>query len=367
MTDDLLAGLEGEARRERQALIEDLLADGVTPEELREAAAAGRLALLPIDRVLRRQDARWSAVQVAEQAGVELEVLRRLWRALGLADAGDDEVVYRDEDVEAAKAVAQFQAAALGEAPLALISQVLGHGMARLAETLREVVGETLIEAGIGERTLGQRYAEAGETLVPLLAPLLSYVLNVHLTEQLKSDVVLQVELETGRIEGAREVTVCFADLVGFTRFGESVAPTELSVAGRRLTDMAVEVARPPVRLVKMIGDAAMLVGPEPEPVVRAALELVAHDTELPLRAGIAWGTAVAHCGDWLGAPVNLASRVTGVARPGSVLVTRDVRDRTRDGFGWSRAGQHRLKGVREPVSLFRARPAAAAPPDPGP
>ena len=92
MPDDLLAGLEGEARAERQALIDDLLADGFTPDELREAAAAGRLALLPVERVLRRDDARWSARQVAEQAGVELEVLRRLWRALGLADAGDDEV-----------------------------------------------------------------------------------------------------------------------------------------------------------------------------------------------------------------------------------------------------------------------------------
>ncbi|HEX2084768.1 MAG TPA: adenylate cyclase regulatory domain-containing protein [Solirubrobacteraceae bacterium] len=350
---------------DREAFVAHLLRDGFTVEEVDEAERTGRLALLPIDRVLRREDARWSARQIADEVGLDIEVLRRLWRALGFADAGDDEVVYRDEDLQAARLTAQFHAAGLGEAPLILISQVLGHGMARLAETLREVVGNALLQAGDTERTLGLRYAEAAEHMVPLLEPLLGYVLQTHLAEQVRGDIVLQTELETGRVEGARHVTVCFADLVGFTRFGESADLSEVTGAGRRLTDAAVDVARPPVRLVKMIGDAAMLVSPEPEPLVEAALTLVGQDTGLPLRAGIAAGTAVAHCGDWLGAPVNLASRVTAVARPGAVLATREVRDAAADRFAWSHAGSRRLKGVREPVSLYRAR-AATAPPDRG-
>jgi adenylate cyclase len=359
VTEDLLEGLEGEARRERQALIEQLLEDGLTIEEIREAAARNRLALLPIDRVLRRDDARYSAVQLAEQTGLELEFLRRLWRALGLADAPDEEVAYREEDLQAARTVAQFRAGGLPEETLLLISQVLGHGMARLADTLREVVGEALLQPGDSERTLGLRYAQAGEQMVPMLAPLLPYVLNVHLSEQLKANFVAQSELESGRFEGASEVTVCFADLVGFTRFGESALPEEVGGAGKRLTEAAVDAARPPVRLVKMIGDAAMLVSPEPEPLLRAALQLVAEDTGLPLRAGVASGTAIQQAGDWLGAPVNLASRVTGVARPGSVLATQAVRDEAGEAFAWSRAGSRRLKGVREPVALFRVRASA--------
>jgi class 3 adenylate cyclase len=47
---------------------------------------------------------------------------------------------------------------------------------------------------------------------------------------------------------------------------------------------------------------------------------------------------------------------VTGVARPGSVLCTREVRDAAPDAFLWSGAGRYRLKGVSGPTPLYRAR-----------
>ncbi len=93
--------------------------------------------------------------------------------------------------------------------------------------------------------------------------------------------------------------------------------------------------------------------------MVDAALMLVEaiEAAELPaLRAGIAIGPALQRAGDWYGHPVNLASRVTGVARPGSVLCTQEIRDAAGDVFAWSFAGRHRFKGVREPVPLHRAR-----------
>src|SRR5436190_1617021 len=75
------------------------------------------------------------------------------------------------------------------------------------------------------------------------------------------------------------------------------------------------------------------------------------------LRGGLALGPALARAGDWYGRPVNLASRITGRARPGSVLATQEVRDAAgENGLRWSFAGEKRLKGVREPVPLFRAR-----------
>jgi adenylate cyclase len=60
--------------------------------------------------------------------------------------------------------------------------------------------------------------------------------------------------------------------------------------------------------------------------------------------------------GDWYGRPVNLASRVTGVARPGSVLATEDVREGLADSYAWSYAGERRLKGIDDRVKLFRCR-----------
>jgi adenylate cyclase len=189
----------------------------------------------------------------------------------------------------------------------------------------------------------------------------------VHLKDQLANDIMSREELVTGRIEGVREVTVCFADLVGFTRLGERVPPADLSKAERLLTEMALDVCRPPVRLVKTIGDAAMLVSPEPEPLVQAALTLVdqaeARSHEMPgLRAGIAGGSAVTQRGDWFGAPVNLASRLTDVARPGSVLATREVREQLREAFAWSYAGKRSLRGVRAELAMYRARPVPATP-----
>jgi adenylate cyclase len=106
-----------------------------------------------------------------------------------------------------------------------------------------------------------------------------------------------------------------------------------------------------------------MLVSSEPGELVAAALTLVerAADDELPaLRAGIAFGPATLRSGDYYGPSVNLASRVTGVARPGSVLCTQEVHDAAPDDFDWSFAGRHRLKGISDPVPLHRARRAGA-------
>lgn len=358
----LLEGIDDPGQRqERVALLQDLLDQGFTLDELREAARRQRLALLPVDRVFNREGAKYSAIDIAERTGLDLELLRRLWRALGLAEAEDEEVAFTEADLEAATTVAQFHSVGLPPDALVLVSQVLGQSSARLAETLREITAETMLEAGISERTLGLRFAQAADQLIPMLVPLMGYILGVHLREQVKSDIVSQAELSTGRLDGARHVTVCFADLVGFTRLGERVPPAELSRAGRKLTEIAVDAARPPVRLVKMVGDGALLVSAEPAPLLEAALDLCdlaeAHADELPpLRVGVADGPAISQSGDWFGAPLNLASRVTEIARPGSVLATRGVRDNARERFDWSYAGRKRFRGVSGDVPLYRAR-----------
>jgi adenylate cyclase len=127
------------------------------------------------------------------------------------------------------------------------------------------------------------------------------------------------------------------------------------------------------VRLVKTIGDAAMLVSPEAEPLVGTLLDLLeasddADDELPPLRAGAAHGRALPRGGDWYGHPVNLASRVTDAARPGSLLVTRELRDTVRgefrdggDGdraepYRWSRARPRHFRGIKGQVSVYRAR-----------
>jgi adenylate cyclase len=104
-----------------------------------------------------------------------------------------------------------------------------------------------------------------------------------------------------------------------------------------------------------------MLAAGEPEPLLAATLNLLAaaeaEGEDFPqLRAGAAVGMAVPRAGDWFGRPVNLASRITAVARPGSLLAEEELRSSSPDAYRFSFAGQRRLHGIREPVRLFRVR-----------
>jgi adenylate cyclase len=112
------------------------------------------------------------------------------------------------------------------------------------------------------------------------------------------------------------------------------------------------------VRLVKLIGDAVMLVSPKPEPMLDVTLRLVetaASDEAFPaLRAGVACGQAVHRWGDWFGTPVNHPSRLTTRARPSTVLVSEEVRAAVGDGYEFSDAGRKKLKGFASPVRAYK-------------
>jgi adenylate cyclase len=143
------------------------------------------------------------------------------------------------------------------------------------------------------------------------------------------------------------------------------VPPENLEQLCQRLEDLTRDVTVAPVRFIKTIGDEVMLVSPEPVPILDVVLKLLdateGDETMPQLRVGVATGMAVSRAGDWFGSPVNLAARVTGAARPGSVLVSEATREAIGDdeGFTWSFAGAHHLKGIRADVNLFRARMAA--------
>jgi adenylate cyclase len=356
----LLDGLEGEQRADRVGLLEDLLAEGIPLSELRRATANGTIMFLPSDYVISGSE-RYTSAQLAELGGVEPEFLVTLRRAMGLPIPEPDEAVYTDAELESARLVNVARAAGISDDETIELMRVLGRALSQAAEALRTVPLTRALEPGISERELSHRFAEAVSQLYPLVNPLISNVLLLHLRAGTQVELVNAMERSGGRLPGAREVTVCFADLVGFTRLGEEVPPDELGRLAGTLEVLAGDVAQRPVRLVKTIGDAAMLASPEPQPLLDAALALLeAADSEgedFPqLRAGAALGPALNRAGDWFGRPVNLASRITQIARPGSLLAEREVRESAADAYRWSYAGERRLRGVREPVPLFRAR-----------
>jgi adenylate cyclase len=242
------------------------------------------------------------------------------------------------------------------------VLRALGRGLSQAAETMRALPLRIVLEPGMSEHALAQRYASLVAELAPMIAPMISGLLNLHLRQMAQSEAINSAERSGGQLPGSREIAVCFADLVGFTRLGEEVPPEELGRLAERLEALTTDAVEPPVRFIKTIGDAVMLTSLEPAPLLDASLALLdAADAEgerLPqLRAGVAVGAALSRAGDWFGRPVNLASRITSIARPGSVLAEREVRESVPEGaYRWSYAGERRLRGIREPVPLFRAR-----------
>lgn len=356
----LLDGLSGQRREERVTLLSRLARDGVPLAELRRRTTEGTIVFLLAERVI-GGSRRYTAAEVAQRTGGSVEFLTSARRAMGLSIPPAEEPDYTDADLEAMGNAAFFRAAGVAEEESLELLRILGRGLSQSAEAIRSLGLRLVLEPGVSEDELAERYALVAAELAPRLGPLITSLLILHLRQMADSEAISVAERIGGRLPGSREISVCFADLVGFTRLGEELPPDELAHLAVRLEAMAGEVAEQPVRLVKTIGDAAMLTSTEPEPLIEAALRLIERADEAgerfpQLRAGIAQGAALSRAGDWFGAPVNLASRITQVARPGSLLAEREVRAAAVERFRWSYAGERRLRGVRDPVALFRAR-----------
>jgi adenylate cyclase len=351
------------ARRERLELLRTLEAEGFELEELRRAAAEGRLALLPVERVLAGEGPRYTQRELAEQAGLELDFMRAARRALGGPAVDPDERVLTEEDRELTLSAATLLESGLDADRFLELTRIMSQAMSTVAAGFTSIWGEALMRPGDSERELGLRYAESLRNLGPLAGPTLQHMLNLRMREQIRQAVVGQAELQSGRLPGAQAIGVGFVDIVGFTQLGEQVPPDELSAVVSDFERSVEEAAEPPVRLVKTIGDAAMLVSPETPALVEAVLRLVEDSREREerplLRGGLAAGEALPRAGDWYGRPVNLASRLTGFARRGSVVASKEVHDAAAERYAWSFAGSRRFKGVRGEVDVYRVRSAS--------
>lgn len=354
----LLDGLEGDARRERAELIAWLLDRDFKLERIRASVAAP--LMLPAYRVLGDDGDYVSAREVCESTGVELDLLQRLQRAVGLPCIDDpDAAVLLRADGKAAARATMFLDLGMDPKDAVAVMRVLVESLGRAAAIMREAALKTILRPGSTEIELAEGSEQLARQAAPSLGPLMEDLIRMVLRHSFEMEAVTAAERAAGTLPGARPVTVAFADLAGFTRLGEALPAEELEHVASRLADLAHDVAFAPVRFVKSIGDAVMLVSFEAAPLLAAMLDLAeaAAANGLPrLRIGVAHGCAVTRAGDWFGSPVNLASRVTGAARPGTVLAAESARDAVANapGFEWSSAGSRRLKGVSDEVKLFR-------------
>src|SRR3954447_26529629 len=262
----LLEGLEGEDREAREKLLEQLSEDGVSDDELRRAVKEQRLALLPVERVL-LADQSLTAEEVAERAGVDVDFVKRHRRALGLPLSEQGETAFSENDVRALEDVKQFLDAGLDERGVEDATRVVGESMSRVARTVAQLTAGSLMRPGVTEQELGVGFAEVARRLVPLFGNQLELVFRQQLLELVRNEMVSRQELQSG-LSDAETINVSFSDLVGFTKLGEQLLPEEIGRVAGRLAERAGDAADPPVRLVKTIGDAAMLVSDDTEALV---------------------------------------------------------------------------------------------------
>lgn len=355
----LLDGLTGAERESRHALLERLAGEGIPLEELRAAVAENRLAFLPVERALVGEP-RFTPLQVAERVGIEIDELERQWRSIGIVTPSRDSVCFSYEDLEAAHRQRALLDSGLAPDAIAELGRTIAVAMSQFAAASRQALASAFFDPEQAENEVAEQIGARTEALLPLVAPTLEYVYRLQLREQLRHAAFLTGDRDSEVAPGSEVVTVAFADLVGYTELGEDVPAEELGRVTGRLDEVARNVAHGPVRLVKLIGDAAMFSCSNTETLLGAVLDLVdemAVAEGFPLvRAGVARGPVVSRAGDYYGAPVNLASRITGVAHPGSVLTSTEVREAVGERFAFSKPIRRHLKGISGTVELHRCR-----------
>ena len=284
-------------------------------------------------------------------------------RATGIPVLDPDAPMLSDSDLAMAHVAAAALASGVTEEQIVATARVLGSATHQIAEQMGSVLFELAHKPGLDEHQVAARLAGHLDQLQPLIEQVANESLRIQFRQTVQDAAAAAADrLGADGLLGSRPMAVAFADLVGFTKLGEQVAIEELEHVAHRLATLATDVVDPPVRFVKTIGDAAMLVSPDADALAGSALDLVeaadAAGEDFPrLRVGLTFGPVLARGGDWFGSSINLASRVTSVARTGSVLATAEVRDRaTSETIDWSEVGRRRLRGVPEPVALYRAR-----------
>ena len=228
----LLDGLDDDARTAREELLGVLEEEGVSVEDMRSAANDGRLMFLLAERAVGGAP-RYSAREVADKTGLSLERLTALRRAQGLPVPDPDASVFSDTDLDAARNAIAFEEAGVPFDQQLAVVRVLGRGLGQAAEAMRSTVLELVLQPGATEAELARSYGKEVEKLLPLVGPALDQILRIHLRQMVRTEAISAAERLEGSLPGARQVSVAFADLVGFTRLGEEVAPDELSPRGR--------------------------------------------------------------------------------------------------------------------------------------
>ncbi|WP_235994121.1 adenylate/guanylate cyclase domain-containing protein [Nonomuraea montanisoli] len=280
----------------------------------------GRPTAEEIGLLLAGMPARLTRTEVAAGAGVSQRLAERIWRALGFPTLADDAVAFSEADVAALERVRKMLDRGLLDEPTAIrMARALGQTTARLAQWQAEIIiGHLLPAEGEPSDEDLERVVATARELLPDFEQLLVHVWRAQLAAagtRLLALADLRPEAALGRVS----LAVGFADLVAFTRRARELDERELAELVEGFEARAADiVAAHGARLVKTLGDEVLFTAPTPAGAAAIALDLAG---TAELRIGLAYGPVVPMMGDVYGTTVNLAARLTAVARPGTIVV----------------------------------------------
>jgi adenylate cyclase len=341
---------------ERLALLEYLVELGATIDDL-VAEQPDELPVLALSLGLWPDRTRLTLAEAAERAGVDEELLRRVWRASGFVDPGPDMRVVTAADVELYKMlnlVIDF----VGEDAMVQFVRVLGAAADRVADAAVSLFVVNVGPARMQADPSGLELARANAASLVFLPGLVSSfdLLLRHRIEASRRPIGVDV---AAGVEVQRR-SVGFADLVGSTALAQQLDMRDLGAVLSVFDGTASEIITAAGgRVVKLIGDEVMFTVLDAKTATEIALALVdafeRHDLLPPVRVGVASGDVVTRDGDYAGTVVNLAARAVNLAQPNSLLVDRTTRDAlSDDAFRCEEAGVFSLKGFTDDVPLYR-------------
>lgn len=270
-----------------------------------------------------------TAAEFATRAGVEEPIARQYWRSLGFPDVPGDEAWFTETDVRALRALAD----AVGSDTVSMdaaqdLVRGLGHSMDRL------VLWQ--VEAIVQDVSARYRLDDVSARLVVLdrmveLSPLLREQLDYAWRRQLLA-LLGRIDRDIARLGSEvgepdqlpLERAIGFIDIVSYTTRSADLTPTALATLVQAFESAARDVvARYGGRVVKTIGDAVLFVADDLPAGARVATSLVQvmAAQDLPVRGAVVWGRLLSRSGDVFGPVVNLASRLTDLATPHTILM----------------------------------------------
>lgn len=268
-------------------------------------------------------DGRYTAAEVAERTGVGLDQAKKLWRALGFPEAGD-EAFYTEDDLAALTTVTDIVASGIIDFDLAVnLTRGVGQTMARLSDWEVSAMVHHLESLGkLDERSgLAEVAAAVTEELNNRFETLLTYAWRRHMTAAL-------TRLEASQAEdlGTTQVTVGFADIVSFTALSNTLTQEKIGDLVELFESRCADVvAVQQGRVIKSLGDSVLFVNEDPIRAYDTAegiINVIGRDSRMPdVRLGLATGSVVTRLGDVFGPPVNMAARLTAVARRNRIIV----------------------------------------------